>query len=83
MGEERFSPRFIRLPMFELTDSSDYDFNRQMQLISDRYAAEDRLLAAVASGDEEAVFAAYRACGELMQDPQQENAHTSADEPNQ
>ena len=79
VGKERFTPRFIRLPIFELTDSSDYDFNRQMQLIADRYAAEDRLLAAVASGDEEAVFAAYRAYGELMQDPQQENAHASAD----
>lgn len=79
MGNESSRHRFIRLPMFELTDSSDFDFNRQMQLIADRYAAEDRLLAAVASGDEEAVFAAYRAYGELMQDPQQENAHTSDD----
>ena len=60
VGEERFTQRFIRLPIFELTDSSDYDFNRQMQLIADRYVAEDRLLTAVASGDEEAVFTASR-----------------------
>lgn len=70
---------FIRLPMFELTDSSEYDFNRQMQLIADRYAAEERLLSAIAAGDEDGAIAAYIAYGELMQDPQQENAHTSSD----
>ncbi len=71
--------KFIRMPMFELTDSAEFDFNRQMQLIAARYAAEEQLLSAVASGDEEAVFAAYRAYGELMQQPEQENANTSED----
>lgn len=71
--------KFIRMPMFELTDSAEFDFNRQMQLIAARYAAEERLLSAVAGGDEEAVFSAYRAYGELMQQPEQENADTSED----
>ncbi len=69
----------IQLPVFDLTGASDFDFTRQMQLIADRYAAENNLLDAIASGDEERTFAAYMAYGELMQDPQQENAQTSAD----
>ena len=72
-------PKFIRMPMFELTDSSEYDFNRQMQLIADRYQAEETLLAAIAAGDEDGAIAAYYAYGELMQRPQQEPAPTSDD----
>ena len=79
MPDPAIRRNFIRMPMFELTDSSDYDFNRQMQLIADRYAAEERLLSAIAAGDEDGTIAAYMAYGELMRDPQQENAHTSSD----
>ena len=79
MSSQQPRQRFIRMPMFELTDSSDYDFNRQMQLIADRYAAEEKLLAAIAAGDEDAAVAAYIAYGELMKNPQQENANTSSD----
>ncbi|MBQ1316969.1 MAG: helix-turn-helix domain-containing protein [Lachnospiraceae bacterium] len=79
MENEEKSRKLFRLPLLELTDSAGFDFNRQMQLISERYAAENRLLAAVKSGDPKQVFSAYRAYGELMQDPLQENARTSED----
>ncbi len=74
------SHRFIRMPLFEMTDSYAFDFNAQMQLIAERYAAEERLLAAVATGDEAAVFDAFKEYGELMRNPLQEARPTSDDE---
>lgn len=70
---------FIRMPVFELIDSPDYDFNRQMQLTADRYLAEDRLLAAIAAGNEEEAVAAFQSYGALMQNPQQEARPTSSE----
>lgn len=67
------------VPFFRQTDSSDYDFNRQMKLISDRYQAEERLLSAVASGDEKSTIDAFHSYGALMQDPEQEERPTSSD----
>ena len=80
MRSEEIPHRFIRMPQLELTDSAEYDFNRQMQLIAGRYAAEERLLSAVAAGDEERAIRAYMDYGELMSDPQQESANTSDDQ---
>lgn len=79
MENEEEGRRFADMPVSAPADSADFDFNRQMQLIAARYAAENRLLSAVASGNEAAVFAAYRAYGELMQDPLQETALTAED----
>ena len=79
MSEKPIHHKFIRMPMFELEDSSEYDFNRQMQLIAARYEAEEKLLAAIAAGDEAAAFAAFRSYGTLMQNPEQEPRPTSSD----
>lgn len=79
MPDPTFRRNFIRMSMFELTDSSDYDFNRQMQLIADRYAAEERLLSAIAAGDEDGAITAYMAYGELMRGSQQKLVPTSDD----
>lgn len=78
--KERLGRMNGEMPLFDFADSEDFDFNRQMQLIADRYAAEDSLLAAVGSGDEEAVFNAFRRYGELMRDPLQESRPTSRDD---
>ena len=79
MTSDKTAEATVRIPFFELTDSSDYDFNRQMKLISDRYQAEERLLSAVAAGDEEGTIAAFQSYASLMQDPEQEERPTSSD----
>ena len=40
-------------PLPDFIIREDQDLNREMQLIVERYSAEEKLLAAVASGDEE------------------------------
>ena len=79
MSIPQIRQEFIRMPMSELTDSPEYDFNQQMQVIAERYQAEETLLSAIAAGDEDRAIAAYYAYGELMQGSQQEPAPTSDD----
>ena len=79
MNTERETEAFVRLPLLEKTDSADYDFNAQMQLIAERYAAENAVLNAIAAGDEQGTVAAFDAYRTLMETPQQEAAPTSPD----
>lgn len=56
-----------------------YDMNREMQLIDARYRAENKLLEAIASGDEARAFQAIIDYGSLMQSPTQKAVPTSSD----
>ncbi len=60
-------------------EESNYDMNREMQLIDARYRAENKLLEAIASGDESRAFQAIIDYGTLMQSPSQKAVPTSSD----
>lgn len=60
-------------------DRSSYDMNQEMQLIDQRYRAENALLDRIAQGDEAGAFDAIIAYGHLMQSPLQKEKPTSTD----
>ena len=62
-----------------ITPEDSYDMNREMQLIDNRYRAENTLLDAIASGDEVCAFQAIIDYGALMQSPTQKTVPTSSD----
>ena len=59
--------------------AEDYDLNREMRFVAERYDAENALLSAVASGDEAATREAFAAFGKLMQTPGQHFRLSSRD----
>lgn len=65
------------IPSNAITEA--YDINREMQLIDARYRAENKLLEAIASGDEARAFQAIIDYGSLMQSPTQKAVPTSSD----
>ena len=74
--------QFIRHYPFSAKSDGDmeiYDLNREKRIISERYEAEERLLNAIASGDESAAVEALTAYGELMSSPSQTPKPTSPD----
>lgn len=79
MENEMKAFQSFTMPVFGLTNSAGFDFNRRMQLIAARYDAENRLLAALRNGDEEGTIVAFKAYGEMMNDADQEAFPTSAD----
>ena len=79
MNQNRLNKGGIDAPPYEPFLADDVDFNREMQLIDERYRAENKLLGAVASGDEDAAIASFYAYGRLMQMPQQKPSPTSSD----
>ena len=69
----------INIPPLEPSLMEVLDFNREMQLIDERYRAESVLLDAIADGDEYAAIAAFYAYALVMQKPLQKATPTSAD----
>lgn len=62
-----------------IANRGDEDISTEMQRIADRYQAEEALLAAVASGNEEKAIRCYTAYGELMRQAEQKGIPTSSD----
>ena len=72
--------RFIRnYPFGAAEPEHSYDRDHEQQQIFQRYEAENRLLSAIAEGDEAAAGRALYAYGELMASPSQQSAPTAAD----
>ena len=59
--------------------AEDFDLDKEMRLVADRYDAENALDDAIASGDEEAARQAFIAFGRLMQTPSQRFRLSSKD----
>lgn len=57
----------------------NYDMNQEMQMIDQRYRAENNLLDRIAQGDEAGAFEALISYGHLMQSPLQEIVPTTED----
>ena len=60
-------------------DEASFDFNREMNLIDQRYQAENNLLKAIASGNNELAIVAFKNYGELMKSPLQKIYPSSCD----
>ena len=76
MDIERFVRRY---PFHAAQAERSWDRDQTQQRIAQRYEAENRLLSAIAEGDEAAAGRAFYAYGELMASPSQQAAPTSAD----
>ena len=74
-----FSPQERTQDSSTTSPDGSYDMNREMQLIDNRYRAENVLLDAIASGDEACAFQAIIDYGALMQSPTQKAVPTSSD----
>ena len=74
-----FSPQENSQGAIDAPPEVSYDMNREMQLIDARYRAENKLLEAIASGDEARAFQAIIDYGSLMQSPTQKAVPTSSD----
>ena len=79
VNSSQFTQKGIDVPPYDPFYGPDFDFNREMQLIDERYRAENKLLEAIADGDESAAINAFHNYGAIMQTPQQKAAPTSAD----
>ena len=64
------------MPVF---DAANFNFNREMNLIDQRYQAENNLLNAIAKGDVDEAITAFEAYGELMKSPLQKVYPSSCD----
>lgn len=60
-------------------DEASFNFNREMNLIDQRYQAENHLLKAIASGNFDLAIAAFQNYGELMKSPLQKIYPSSCD----
>lgn len=78
MNLEHKSGGIIAPPYYPFL-TADFDFNREMQLIDERYRAENVLLDAIADGDEYAAISAFYAYAKIMQKPLQKAVPTSPD----
>ena len=78
MASEQNHGKRLKLSPLHRIHTAEYDMDRQMQLIAERYHAEEALLAAIANGEENAAFAAFRSYSDLMADPEQEARPTSS-----
>ncbi len=72
-----FQAAYQNVTAEEIVPANEPDMNRQMQLIDSRYRAENALLDAIASGNEENAFRAIMNYGVLMQSPSQEESPSS------
>lgn len=79
MADSYKSSFHFGVPGYDFSSGSQVSFQQAMQLIDSRYQAENALLQAIASGDEDATIRAFYDYESLMSSPLQEAFPTSAD----